>query len=45
MLKVHQELDALGDDVVGFLPLDMRDKADAAGVVFVPGIIQPFGAG
>jgi hypothetical protein len=34
-------LEALLDDIMGLLALEMDDKTDAAGVVFEGGVIQP----
>jgi hypothetical protein len=38
--QVDEDLDALRDDVVGFVALDAGDEANAAGVVFVAGMVQ-----
>ncbi len=38
--QVDQNLDALDDDVVRFLALDIGDEADAAGVVFLGRVVQ-----
>jgi hypothetical protein len=40
MGKVDQDLQALDDDVVRLLALDVDHEADAACVVLVPGVIQ-----
>ena len=40
MRQVDQDLDALLDDVVRALALDVRDKADTAGIVLVGGVVQ-----
>ncbi len=43
MQQVHEQLQCLTDDAVGLLALDVNDKANAAGVVLVPRIVQPLG--
>ena len=40
VVEVDQDLQALGDDVVGLRALDVGDEADAAGVVLMPRVIQ-----
>ena len=40
MRQVDQDLNALQDDVVRLLALDVGDKADAAGVVLVARVVQ-----
>src|SRR6185312_5222173 len=40
MIQVAQDQQALLDDRVTLAALDMRDKAHAAGIVFVPWMIQ-----
>jgi hypothetical protein len=45
MGEIDENLDALENDVVGSMASDVRDKADAAGVVFIAGIIQPLRLG
>jgi hypothetical protein len=39
VVQIEQDFETLFDDTVGFLALDVRDKADAAGVMFVPGVV------
>ncbi len=41
MRQINQDLDALQDDVVRFLPLDIGDKAHAAGVMLILGTVKP----
>ena len=43
--QVDEDLDAFGDDVVGFVAFDAGDEADAAGVVLVAGVVQPLWGG
>ncbi len=43
--QVLQYLQPLLDDGVGFFALDVRDEADAAGVVLVGGIVKTLGKG
>ena len=38
--QVDQDLDALDDDVVRFVTLDVGDEADAAGVVFSARVVE-----
>ena len=45
MVKVVQDAQPLGDDVVRLVALDVGDEADAAGVVFVRGLVQTAGSG
>ncbi len=40
MVEVYKELETLGDDVVGFFAPDVGDKADAARVMLVAGVIK-----
>jgi hypothetical protein len=40
VVEVLQDLQALLDDRVALVALDMGDKADAAGIVFVGRIVQ-----
>ncbi len=40
MGEVLQDLQALPDDVMGALPLDVNDESDAARVLFLRGIVQ-----
>ena len=37
--QVDQDLDALDDDVVRLLTLDVGDEADSAGIVLMPGVV------
>jgi hypothetical protein len=39
--QVDQNLDALQNDIVGFLTVDIGDKANAASIVLVGGVIEP----
>jgi hypothetical protein len=41
VLEVLQNLQTLLDDGVAFAVLDVDDKADAAGVMFVGGVVEP----
>src|SRR5262249_25107668 len=43
--QVPQDRQALLDDRVALLPLDVRDEADAAGVVLVRRVVQPLRSG
>jgi hypothetical protein len=43
MVKVDEDLQTLAHDGVAFSPLDMGDKANAAGVVFVVRVVQALG--
>jgi hypothetical protein len=43
--EVDEELDAFGDDVVGFVAFDAGDETDAAGVVLVAGVVEALGGG
>jgi hypothetical protein len=45
MLEVFKYLQALLDDCVAFLVLDMSNEADAASVVLIGGVVQPLSAG
>ena len=38
--QVDENLDALDDDVVRFLALDVGDEADTAGIVFVARVVE-----
>ena len=40
MVEIDEKLQALADDAVGFLAFDVGDKAHAAGIMFVPGIVK-----
>ena len=40
VVEVFQDLERLGNDRMAFRALDMGDKADAAGVMFVTRIIE-----
>jgi hypothetical protein len=40
MLQVPQNIQALFNDAVALLPLDMGDKAYSTGIVFMSGAIQ-----
>ena len=40
MRQVDQDLNALDDDVVRFLALDVGDEADSAGIVFVARVVK-----
>ncbi len=42
MVEIDQDLQPAADDIVRFSALDVRDKADAAGVVLVARIIEAF---
>jgi hypothetical protein len=39
MLQIAQDAEAAGDDRVAFFVFDVRDKADAAGVMFVSRVV------
>jgi hypothetical protein len=41
MVQVLEDLEALLDDRVRLLALDVRDEADTAGVLLVRGVVQP----
>ena len=43
--QVDEDLDALEDDVVGLLAVDVDHEADAAGVVLVARIVEPLRLG
>ncbi|MNT48849.1 hypothetical protein D3C72_1856530 [compost metagenome] len=43
MVQVFQDLQTLLDDRVAFLALDVRNETDAAGVMFVLGVVQALG--
>ena len=45
MRQVDQDLNALDDDVVRFLALDVGDKANAAGIVLVARVVEALGWG
>ncbi|MET3246990.1 hypothetical protein ABIE53_003735 [Burkholderia sp. OAS925] len=45
VVEILQNLQALLDDLVTFLALDMSDEADAAGVMFVLRVVQPLRGG
>jgi len=40
VVKVHEDLESLLYDGMGLAALDIDDKADTAGVVFVGGVIK-----
>jgi hypothetical protein len=40
VLQVAESLNCLSDNFVGFSAIDLGDKSYAAGIVFVPGIVQ-----
>jgi hypothetical protein len=40
MRKIDQNLDSLGDDIVGSVAVNVHDEADATRVTLVPGMIQ-----
>ena len=40
MCQVDENLQALGDDVVGLYALDVDHEANAAGVVFVSRVVE-----
>jgi hypothetical protein len=43
VVEVLQDLQALLDDRVALVALDMGDETDAAGIVFIGGIVQTLG--
>jgi len=43
--EVDEDLDAFGDDVVGFVAFDAGYEPDAAGVVLVAGVVESLGGG
>jgi len=43
--EVDEDLDAFGNDVMGFVAFDAGDEADAAGVVLVAGVVEALGGG
>ncbi len=43
VLEVHEHLDALVDQRMGFLAPDVGNEADPAGIVLVGGIVEPLG--
>ena len=43
--EVDEDLDALADDLVRAFATDVGDEADAAGIVFVDGTVEPLRAG
>ena len=43
MIQVFQDLQALLDDGVAFLALDVRHEPHATGVMFVLGVVQALG--
>ena len=43
--QIDQNLDALRDDVVGAMPLDIDDKANATGVVLMCWRVEALGDG
>ena len=45
VVEVLEDLQALRDDAVRALALDVGDEADAAGIVFVGRVVQAFGGG
>ncbi len=45
VVEVFEDLQTLFDDAVAFLALDMGDKADTAGVMFIGRIVEPCAAG
>jgi len=45
MVELFEDLQRLRNDRVAFLSLDMRNHADAAGVMFVGGVIETLGGG
>jgi hypothetical protein len=38
--KVDQDGESVADDRVGFAPFDVDDETDAAGIVFILGVVQ-----
>ena len=45
MVEVLEGGEAVGDDLMGALPLQVDDEANAAAVVLVPRVIEALGAG
>ncbi len=45
VFEVLEDLDGLAEDVVRFAVLQIDDEADAAGIVFVRGIIKTLSGG
>ena len=45
MRQVDEDLNALFDDVVGFLALDVGHEADSAGIVLMAGVVESLGLG
>ena len=43
MIKILQNLQTLFDDTVTALSFDMRNKADATGIVFLLGVVEALG--
>ena len=43
MIKITKDEQPLTDDLVGFAAFNMGDKANAAGVVFVSGVVEALG--
>jgi hypothetical protein len=43
--QVDQDLYAFEDDVVRFLALDIDNESYAAGIVFIPGVVQALALG
>ncbi len=43
MGQVDEDLDAFGDNVVGFMAFDAGDETDTAGVMFVSGVVEALG--
>jgi hypothetical protein len=41
MVEVEQDLQTLPNQIMALLTLDMRDEADAAGVVLVARVVEP----
>jgi hypothetical protein len=40
MLEIHEDLDALGHDVVGAVSVEIGDEPDAAGIVFEALVVE-----
>ena len=40
MLEIFEDTQAVFDDFVRFPVVDVRDEADAAGIMLVPGVIE-----
>ena len=38
--QADQNLDSLGDDIVGPVSVNVHDKTDTASVMFIPGMIE-----